>query len=390
MLLINAKISSAEEVLNQINKSFNKDYSVKTLKNVFAKNPDFKINPVTNMIDLGTSAKRGSKVYKQAPGIDILTRFKYFCPVDNKEVEIRYADTQPHFNTSNQKMVYKPKSIDLAGPYHSVSSSDSKGFEKMLFIYLHPTHLKSPLNKPGSVYRYSHVNQDEVFQNKAEANNRVIEALKHSETLVESELVIFAKSLGIDVTGRTHEQVKTLIQSFLLAGERNVTAYHKHMKDQSHVFVGRIIDAIDNKMIVSQKTGNGITWSFNTAKNKSTIVVVQAGNDAKQTLIEHIKGNISEYHPIIMALSKENLSNKNYEDYFKKLDSGDIVEADGKMKLDDVVDFKSSYDFLCQHFQVETFYKKNASVFLEEVLKGDITEENFEEEVAKFAPKNKS
>src|SRR5690606_12142117 len=151
------------------------------------------------------------------------------CPVDNKEVEIRYADTQPHFNTSNQKMIYKPKSIDLAGPYHDVSSSDSKGFERMLFIYLHPTHLKSPLNKPGSVYRYSHVNQDEVFQNKAEANKRVIEALKHSETLVESELVIFAKSLGIDVTGRTHDQVKTLIQSFLLAGDRNVTAYHKHM-----------------------------------------------------------------------------------------------------------------------------------------------------------------
>src|SRR5690606_20569214 len=140
MLLINAKISSAEEVLNQINKSFNKDYSVKTLKNVFAKNPDFKINPVTNMIDLGTSAQRGSKAYKQAPGIDILTRCKYFGPVDNKEIEIRYADTRPHVNTSSQKMVYKPKSIGLSGPYHSVSASDSKGCEKMLFIYLHPAH----------------------------------------------------------------------------------------------------------------------------------------------------------------------------------------------------------------------------------------------------------
>lgn len=392
MLFINGKQSNIDELLALVNKEKGTNLTRKSLSQIFKKSPGFEINPIKEMIDLGRSKREGREVKKEVKGRDVLARFGFFSTVDGVHYEVRYTATMPYKDERTQKTIYRPTAIDLAGPIHFVQDADGRALEMATFLYIHPGNSKSPLYTPGKVFIYTHLNNDDKFEQQATQNQSVLTAMQHSNTLTDVDIVIFAKSLNVPVQGLTASQARTQLQSFLLADFRNVQQYLKHMNDQSEVFVGRIIDAIDNQQIVHVSAGNSTIWSFNLPDNKSPIVSVPQGNDIRQGLINHIKGNIADFHSIIMGISRENQANLDYKSFFDKVENPSAPDKtllqEGIVEFGDISDFKTAAEFWKQYFNKETHAPATIKKFLQSVEDGAVTQENLEESMLEFAPKS--
>lgn len=391
MLFVNGELKTIDEVIEVVNRAKKTTYTRAKLASLFRNNAMYKINPITQAIDLGESNRRNSPVQKTVRGTDVLARFTFFCEVDGTQKEIRYADSQP-YPDKNGVRIYKPKGIDLAGPNHTVDDAHGKSLDRMLYIFLHPHHAKSPFHTPGSVYRYTHINNDELFEERAATNNLTVEALQHATNLNGLDAVIFAKSLGLQVQGLTPSQVQTQLQTYLLAGGENVTKYQKHMNDQSEIFIGRVIDAIDNRHIVSQSVNGGTVWSFNLSGNQNQIVTVEMGTDMREGLINHIKSHIAEYAPIIQGIARENLKDFEFKEYFNKMENAseglEYKKEGDDLLVADISTHAEAKKYYENYFNRTTSGPTTVKAFLEAIQSGVITDENVGEAILEFAPKS--
>lgn len=392
MLFLNGKLTTIDDLLTVVNKAKGTTYTRGSLSSLFRKNSMYAINPVTKMFDLGETRRRGRPVLKEVKGTDVLARFTFYSDSDGVQYELRYTDSQP-YPDKNQVLVYKPKAIDLEGPNHTVQDAHGKSMDRMLYLFLHPYHEGSPFHTLGEVYKYKHINNEDIFEEKAVRNKLAVEALQHATSLNDVDVVIFAKSLDIPVQGLTASQARTQIQSWLFESEVNVKKYHLHMNDQSEVFIGRVVDAIDNRHIIAQEVGNGTVWSFNLSDNKSQIVTVPAGTDIKKGLINHIKSNPAQYIPIIHGLARETLKDLEFKEYFKKMETPSNGDMGLKKEGSDIIiaDITTSAEakaFYHNYFNRETSSPASVKAFFTAIQNGLLTDENVDEAILEFAPKS--
>lgn len=396
MLFIDGKKSSVQDLIDLINKNKKTQLTKKELENKFKKNPEFEINPVTDVIHLGKSRQIGREIKKEAMPVNVLTKFNFYSVIDGVEHEIRYTDVMPHKNAKTELMVYKPKTLHLEAPFNSVADAGTHGFEKMLFLYFHPNHHNSPLHKAGSVYKYTHVDNDAKHEQVMKQNNDTIMVVNHIDRLEQNELIIYAKSIGLHIEDSTYEQVKVLMQSKalrneLVAGKYFIQAY-KEIMDNSHImFKGQVIDAIDQGHIKSHISGQSQIWRFDIPTNKSEICSTSTGVNAIEELINYIKANPADRVSTILALFRQ----KGIDDDFKSIyakEQGKVEKVAFKTEQETIefsdVDSNSKAKAFLKLFFDKNPSPENASKFFKAVDSGEVNEANWSEKIYDYAPAN--
>lgn len=395
MLFIDGKKSSVDDLIKLVNDNKGSKYTRKELETKFKRNPEFEINPATKMVHLGKSRQLGRKIFKEPKNVDILSYFKFFSPVSGIEHEIRYTDVMPHKNEKTGLTVYKPKALELRAPFHTIPDGGNK-FERMLFFWLHPNHSRSPFHKAGSVYKYTHVDNDEKYEQTAQLNNDVLTVANHIQTLDPSELIIYAKSLGIDVQGYTHEEVRITMQSKALSneivtgGKRFVPRYLDILNDGSLVFAGYVQDAIDRKKIISVRSGQSQLWKFDLPRDKRELCVTSVGQEAVGELVSWIKSNPNGIVETILSINREINDEIDFKRTFDKA-KGNHVEPTKFREENDEIEFKD----IESHKEAKAFLKKyfdknpsatNSANFFRAIEAGEVNSENWSEKILDYAP----
>lgn len=395
MLFIDGKKSSVDDLIDLVNKNKGTKYTRTDLDKKFKRNPEFEVNPVTTMVHLGKSRQLGRKVYKEPKDCDILAYFKFYSPVSGIEHEVRYTDVMPHKSEKTGLTVYKPKALEIRAPFHTIPDGGNR-FEKMLFFWLHPNHSKSPFHKPGSVYKYTHLDNDEKHEKIAKLNNDVLTVANHIKTLDPNELIIYAKTLGIDVQGHTHEEVRVIMQSkalsndVILGGKRFVPRYLDILNNGSLVFSGYVQDAIDRKKIVSTRSGQSQVWRFDLPRDKRELCATSVGTEAVSELVAWIKSNPTGIVETILSINREINDSIEFEKAFDKakgnhVDPEKFLDESDEIEFGGITSFKEASLFLKKYFDKNPS-KKNAADFFKAIQSNDITEENWSEKILDYAP----
>lgn len=397
MLFINGTKSTVQDVIELVNKNKGTKYDYNFFKKKFDRNPEYELNPATKMIHLGKSRSRGHKIYKEPKGSDILSYFKFYSAVAGEQIEVRYTDVMPYKNEKTGLTVNKPKSLDLAAPFHALQDAGGSNIEKMLFTYLHPSHSKSPFHKAGSVYKYTHIDHDEKHQNLAAHNAERMKVLNHIQTLDHSEIIVYAKALGLDVSGRTSEEVVVIMQEKAFTNANTgrgsktfVQAYVDIMNDESLIFSGYVQDAIDNKQIVSNRLGQSQIWRFDLPSNKRELCSTSVGEEAVEELVAWMKGNPTGVIEVVLGLVRQQGVDQDFKNHFAKAKNGETTPFNTKQETDDlefgdISSYKTAGLFMKKYFG-KSPSPVNNKAFHSSVESGEITAENWEEAIQQFAP----
>lgn len=389
MLLINNKKVNVEEFISRIESITGKKVEISELKS----NLEFSYNPTRKGYDYALLRDKGIKVSNTLKSDDILAVFKIWDNNEGESVEFRFANRLPYENSKVPgNIIYDPKAIEISG---SGFAFEQKDFEKAVFLYIHPLCFDSPLHETGRPYKYSHINPKAESRLKKEKMSKTQKAFTHASAIDDSELKIIALGLNIDlIPNADKDDIRTAILEFAM---KSPDVYLEKTSTETVKFEGMILEALETRFIIKKEVGGIPTWEIGSGSRKGQQILVITNSDADHNLelMNHLKKNIAQYYPILSSFNNDVTADLTAEQYLSKVKNGgsksDILpyEESHDITIDGVVDYKTAQLFLINnHPSGGQASAANTKKFLEEVLAGNITSENINEEVLKYLKKS--
>lgn len=218
----------------------------------------------------------------------------FWIKIDGISRKLRYAESQNRRTEGNVMVFeYEPKRITIEGPSASFIGNE----DKALFMYLNPGNPTSPFYDKTKK-KYAFMDSIEATRIAAAEMDNIQKALTHASNIDEEEMVILAKGLKLLTTDDYEApELRVKLQQFAINPQTN-RRYVQSMEDEMVRVEGRIHHMVDKKVFVLTTRGATRQWVWNEGPRKGEhigIGIMNPNEDAKQRLINFIKGDLGNY-----------------------------------------------------------------------------------------------
>lgn len=349
------------------------------------KNSLFQLNPVLKGFDLGASRQKGRAVFRTPNGKYYPAFFMTRDPKTDLDIEIRFASSRTHRNIGEKRIeVFSPRNVFINGDDSIPSTVD-----EALYFYLYPVNRQSPF-RYDNPWVYKHQDLMEEAESKISQADVLFQALSHARSVSGPEMGLFAKGLGIHgVTAMDHKEVSAQLSEW---AQRDPVFYMSKVGNQTTLFDGRVMDAIDIGVFVLKPNMGVFRWEWGVGPKKGNKIVdiVNSNEDSKKVLLDFIKSDPNAYYDDIMNAHKSVTADVTME-AFLKAKSGDEpvnIPVPKDYGLPVPTTFKEIQDFLAsQHPDGKNPAPVKASEMLKRIEAGEITSENIKDEAKNYISK---
>lgn len=246
---------------------------------------------------------------KSGAGYSRRSHFFIKDPKTGLDTILRYAKSATPNMTSGIRD-FKPRYVDFIGAKKAFTDDLDLAF----FFYLTPENDGSPLNfsvKPKPKYEFI----DTVKRTEAKNSKRsaLKEALNHAEELEYDQLILLAKGLGFKGVDKMDEdELRADVGDFAM---NNPELYLNKSNTEVTFLEGRILNLVDNNVIVMTKHGDLRRWSWASGDLEGQVIVdeLNVTADIRRSLINHIFNNFNKYNNAIMQANDAVSSRANVE-----------------------------------------------------------------------------
>lgn len=347
----------------------------------------FNINPQFEVQDLGESDQQRRRVTRRPRGIQHPAEFT-FKDSEGYDVTVRYCSTPPYTKMENgfQKRVFTPRNIRVEG-----EGSVFREMDLVVFLFMHPQNRQSPVrNRPYWSWEYD----DKLAKAEAEIAevDDLYEAMKHAKEIRGTELVLFAKGVGIE--GAERLDAIEIRAKLLTLAKNNPKWYNEKRSKSTTMYEGQIQDCIDKGVFELQKIGGRSVWVWATGAyiGQEIVSLLENGVTANDTLKNFMKAkeNIRKYYDEMIKLHDQVLIDLDADAYLDTMKKGGEKPVpktkDGNKEVPS--NFQEVKDYLTNlHPDGKTASNVRSSEFLKRIQAGEIDFENLESEGMNYIAK---
>lgn len=387
MLFINNKqISDIPTFLKEIERISGKTVDIDALKT----NASFTYNNIVTSYNLGKFRSQRIKTPNINRGSEVLSNFKFYSEKLEAQFEIRYASKLPHQDmTRGGAFVYTPRNLDIpSGEFGFLK----KELDLALFLLIHPDCLESPFRGDRESYRYSHNNLKEASNKIGRKMSALQSALNHVDEIVDEELKLFAKGLGLAIMDHMDsEDIRNELKAYAVD---NIAEYTKAKESHSITFLGLIQECLDQGWIKVSRVGDNTVYTYDHGihKGNQIVVVPPEIQNTVEYLKSHIGNNMASHHHILVNMNRTAAAGMNMENYLSSQKNGIpenlITNENDYMKVSDIKVHKDAMEYLkMSHPEGNNTSQTKGAEFFKLVESGVITDDNVDEYIATYIGK---
>lgn len=346
----------------------------------------FLLNPNFQGTDLGESHEQRRTVKRSPRGLQ-RSAFFIFQNSSGIECTLRYCSQAPHKKETGRGVVdvFTPRKVRIEGEGTTVSQVDLA-----LFLYLHPQNKQSPF-RTAKYWSWCYDDPEEKADSQIQAVDELKAALDHASSLKDSDLAVFAKGVGMDVSGMDNKSIRAHLLTW---AAQNHNDYNQKRMRRSTTYDGLLQDCIDRGIFEFVQRGLEKYWVWTAGPFKGNRIthVSGRGDHPNEVLKSFMKDpdNVAAYRTIIEKLHAKSVESDMLEDVLER--DGAYEDNIAPVSASNVFipsSFTEAEDYLInRHPEAKNPSKKNTSIFFNAIRDGEITADNIEDESLKYINQN--